>query len=75
MADTIKDILETFKNSTQGKQAQEYALADIKRIIEEAKPENKIMTNSGKTTQKWEYAGYNSAVYRYHENLLKALEG
>lgn len=78
MAKNIKEVLDGFDGSLKlteigweayGEFKQE-ALAEIKRIIEEAKPVYGVM---GGEIQRIRNGGRNKAIDKYHDSLLKAL--
>lgn len=87
MADTIKAVIEELTNPLVHVQTGFYlpdhkvdqALAEIKRILEEAKPEYKL--HIPECDERQPRLGYcmcrpganNDAIDQYHTNLLKAL--
>lgn len=89
MSNTIKDILQLHwmdgAKLSGGSYAKEpslsadEALAEIERIIEEAKPEETSYMSSSVVNATQDHSwgvteGYNYALDEYHNNLLKALE-
>lgn len=83
MSNTIKEALVYLHHShrddidgTDGCRASiDQALAEIKRIIEEAKPEKRQTTVSTDSYVRAFRDGFNDSADYYHNNLLKALEG
>lgn len=85
MADTIKEVLtelsgDSFDASINNQEdyaqvlinVEAEALADIKRIIEEAKPTRVLSVDPENSRRA---RAYQMAIDDYHDNLVKALEG